>query len=248
MTHIFIATPMYGGQCTGFFTQSCVQLPTMARDKNMSVSFSFLFNESLIQRGRNLLAHQFLKREDATHLMFIDADIRFNPHDIFSMIEADQDIICGLYPKKEINWHNVHAAATKGNVPYDQLTHYTGAMVVNLIGDNKGMVTVPVDKPCEIAAGGTGFMLIKRKVMERLAKKVKTYTNDVSTADGKLARDEIHEFFPVFIDPEEKRLLSEDYAFCKIARKAGFKIHGAPWVRLGHFGSYLFEGGPVPAP
>lgn len=246
MTHIFVATPMYGGQCTGFFTQSCVQLPVIAQSKGMHVSFSFLFNESLIQRGRNLLAHQFMQREDATHLMFIDADIKFNPNDIFSMLEADQDIICGLYPKKEINWYSVHQAAAQG-IPFNELTHYTGAMVVNLIGSNEPM-TVPVDKPCEIAAGGTGFMLIKRRVMEKLQKKVKTYRNDVSSADGTLKQDRIHEFFPVMIDKEEDRLLSEDYAFCKIARKAGFKIHGAPWVRLGHFGSYLFEGGPIPAP
>lgn len=246
MTHIFVATPMYGGQCTGFFTQSCVQLPTLAKEKGIDVSFSFLFNESLIQRGRNLLTHQFMN-STATHLMFIDADIRFNPHDIFSMLDADQDIICGLYPKKEINWYSVHQAAAQG-VPFNQLTHYTGSMVVNLIGTSNEPMTVPVNQPCEIAAGGTGFMLIKRHVMEGLKDKVPTYKNDVSSADGTLKQDRIHEFFPVFIDKEEDRLLSEDYAFCKLARNNGYKVHGAPWVRLGHFGSYLFEGGPIPAP
>ena len=93
---------MYGGLCYGFYTQSCLKLQTLCRDANVNLSFSYLFNESLIQRARNLLVSHFLK-SDATHLMFIDADIHFNPADIIPMMEADKDIICGIYPKKEIN-------------------------------------------------------------------------------------------------------------------------------------------------
>ena len=59
--HIFVATPMYGGQCFGFFTQGCLQLQKLAMNSNLDLTFSFLFNESLIQRGRNLLANAFLK-------------------------------------------------------------------------------------------------------------------------------------------------------------------------------------------
>ena len=74
--HIFVATPMYGGLCYGFYMQSGLKLQTMCRDMNIGLSFSMLFNESLIQRARNLLAANFLKSE-ATHMMFIDADINF---------------------------------------------------------------------------------------------------------------------------------------------------------------------------
>ena len=106
---VFIATPMYAGQCFGFYLQSLLQLNNMMRDKDLTTMMSFLFNESLITRGRNALVHQFLKT-DCTHLFFIDADIRFNPADVFPMLEADKDVICGIYPKKEINWHNVSRA------------------------------------------------------------------------------------------------------------------------------------------
>ena len=105
MKHIFVATPMYGGLCYGFYMQSGLKLQTMCKDSGLNLSFSMLFNESLIQRARNLLAANFLK-SDATHLMFIDADILFRPEDIFPMLEADKDIICGIYPKKEINWQH----------------------------------------------------------------------------------------------------------------------------------------------
>jgi hypothetical protein len=112
--HVFIATPMYGGMCTGFYTQSMLQVPTIARNAGIDVSFSFMFNESLIQRARNALVHAFSKRPECTHLMFIDADIKFNPADIVSLVMADKDIICGIYPKKEINWGLVYGGEPAG--------------------------------------------------------------------------------------------------------------------------------------
>jgi len=244
--HIFITTPMYGGMCTGFYTQSMVPLPGLAREAGVDLSFSFMFNESLIQRARNSLVNVFMKRPECTHLMFIDADIKFNPNDVLSMLQADKDIICGIYPKKEINWANVNRAAHE-NVPVGDLKHYTGSMVVNLV-DYQGQVTVPRNEPIEVFAGGTGFMLIKREVFEKLQPVVKSYINDVGDTSGQMAADRIYEYFPVFIEPETERLLSEDYAFCRLARDNGIKIHAAPWVELGHFGTYLFEGGLIPAP
>ena len=108
--HLFVATPMYGGMTTGFFCQSLIPLPGLLKEKDIDVSFSFMFNESLIQRARNGLVHGFMQRKECTHLMFIDADIRFSPADIISMMEADKDVICGIYPKKEINWTEVDKA------------------------------------------------------------------------------------------------------------------------------------------
>jgi len=245
-THLLVATPMYGGMCTGFFTQSILQLPGILKEKGMDVSFSFMFNESLIQRARNALVNVFMKKEECTHMLFIDADIRFNPHDIVTMLEADKDIICGIYPKKEINWPNVEKAV-KENYPVEHLKHFTGSMVVNLV-DYQGQVTVPRNEPVEIFAGGTGFMLIKREVFTNLQSHVKSYVNDVGDLSGQMLQDRIWEYFPVFIEEGSERLLSEDYAFCKIARDNGIKIWAAPWVHLGHFGTYLFEGGLLPAP
>ena len=75
--HVFIAVPCYGGMCTGFFAQSLVQTVSILKANDIEMTVSFLFNESLIQRGRNLLAHQFMQNEKATHLMFIDSDIKY---------------------------------------------------------------------------------------------------------------------------------------------------------------------------
>lgn len=53
---------------------------------------------------------------------------------------------------------------------------------------------------------------------------------------------EIHAYFDCVIDPESKRYLSEDYFFCKMARKADLKVWMCPWMKLNHVGSYIFKG------
>lgn len=243
--HVVISTPMFGGMCTGHYTQSLLMTGATFTQSGIQMSAMMMFNESLIQRARNGLVKNFLKT-DGDYLMFIDADIGWNPHDILPMIEADKDIICGIYPKKEINWHGVKAAVEAG-VPVEQLKHHSGALVVNLV-DYSGTVTVPRKDPLEIWNGGTGFMLIKRSVFEGLKDKVAAYTNDVVDLNNSVnPGDQIHEFFAVSIEEGTNRLLSEDYHFCMLARKHGYKVWAAPWVSLGHVGSYLFEGTLIPS-
>lgn len=229
---------------TALYTQSLLQCVNTLPANGISMTYTTVLNESLIQRARNLLAHKFMQ-SDCTHLMFIDADIRFDAHDIVKMVQADKEVICGIYPKKEINWAGVAKAAQDG-VGIGDLKNHTGSFVVNLV-DYSGSVTVPVNEPFRIWNGGTGFMLIKREVFSKLQGVVHTYNNDVLDLAGQFSPELMHEYFPVFVD-EDKRLLSEDYAFCKLCRTIGIDIWGAPWVRLGHFGSYLFEGGFAAAP
>ena len=125
------------------------------------------------------------------------------------MIQADVDIICGIYPKKEINWHMVKQAMDRG-VSNDQLKHHTGSFVVNLV-NYSGEVTVPMNEPVEIWNGGTGFMLIKRQVFADLAPHVPSYTNNVHDLANPANTDAIKEYFATSIEPETNVLLSEDY-------------------------------------
>lgn len=239
-TAIFVATPMYGGMCTGSYTAGIMQLPIHCAQNGLQMYYSYMMNESLITRARNGLVFDFLE-SDATHLMFIDADIGFNASDIVSMIKADKDIICGLYPKKEINWQLVEMAV-KRDTPFQDLPAWTGSFVVNL-KDNAKETQGARDKPLEIDNGGTGFMLIKREVFELLSDKVPTYTNDMIQITDKNPRKKIiKEFFATSIDEDTDRLLSEDYHFCKLARKNGIEVFAAPWVHLSHTGTYIFNG------
>ena len=131
--------------------------------------------------------------------------------------------------------------AVKDNVPFAELHKHTGEFVVLLV-DGKS-ATGKIDQPLEIVSGGTGYMLIKREVFEGLKDKVPTYTSDMYAAiDTAREKKIIHQFFDTSIDPDDNKLLSEDYHFCKIARKAGFTIWAAPWASLVHNGAYPFSG------
>ena len=239
-TNVFAATPMYGGLCNGSYTVGLLSAVGVFSRYGIGMQYAHMMNESLITRARNLLAKDFLASE-CTHLMFIDADIGFNPADIIPMIHADKDIICGIYPKKEINWIDVSKAVNRGVQP-QQLHEHTGVFVLNLIGDateQEGNKYAPM----EIANGGTGFMLIKREVFDGLIGKVPTYKNDVFAAvDQERKQEVINEFFATSITEDTNRLLSEDYHFCKIAREAGFRVWAAPWAQLSHTGTYVFNG------
>jgi hypothetical protein len=239
--HLFVATPMYGGLCNGQYTLGMIQMVATFTQAQVPFQFAYMMNESLITRARNSLAHDFLQT-DCSHLMFIDADIGFNPQDILRMINANKDIICGIYPKKEINWVDVEKAV-KAGVPLDQLKNHTGAFVVNLVND-AASAQGSFHEPIQISNGGTGFMLIQRKVFENLIGKVPTYNNDMFLAiDQERKVKVINEFFATSIDANSgNRLLSEDYHFCKIAREQGFTVWAAPWATLVHCGSYNFSG------
>lgn len=229
-----IATPMYGGQATGVYIQSLLELSGVLTHAGIRLTCAFMFNESLITRARNNLTDQFLQT-DNTHLLFIDADMKFRGIDILHMILADKDVVVGICPKKEINWHTVREAAVKGE---ENLAKRTGSFVVNLLDGSSG-ISVPQNQVFEVAAGGTGIMLIKRRVFEKMRKKVPFFRNDMSHLPG---GKEIRQYFTESICPDTGRLLSEDYHFCHQWRKMKGKVHAAPWCKIGHFGTYLFEG------
>jgi hypothetical protein len=212
------------------------------------MKYYFLFNESLIQRARNYIVDEFL-RSDCTHLLFIDADIGFDPRDALALLALQisdpekYDVVCGPYPKKTIAWEKVSAAAQSGvgkENPFD-LEKFTSDFVFNPVGDIKQF---KLAEPVQVAEGGTGFMLITREALEKYrdAYPELAYKPDhVRTEQFDGTRD-IHAFFDCVIDPESRRYLSEDYFFCKMARKADLSVWMCPWMKLNHVGSYIFKG------
>lgn len=239
MNYLFIATPMYGGQCSGGYTASMMRVTPIFINKQMPFQYGFTVNESLVSRARDSLAYDFLQTE-CTHLMFIDADIEFQAEDILSMVDADKNVICGVYPRKEINWPRV-AAAARRSVPDEELHRHSGSFVVNTL---KGRIEdARANTPVEVANGGCGFMLVKRCVFEELARNgdVPTYWSPLR-GDEQGSRKTYSQFFDTSIDSETGVLLSEDFHFCRLAREAGFLVYAAPWVVLTHAGSYLFTG------
>lgn len=247
---LFVCCPMYGGMNHGLFAKSCLDLQLLCVKYQINVRFSFLFNESLIQRARNYLADEFL-RSDATHLMFIDSDIHFNPNDVITLLAMDKDIAGGPYPKKQINWGNVYEAVEARDEKGDKkIPREKASMLEGMVGDYVFNPVVgqtqqfQVTEPLKVMEIGTGFMLIKR---ETFAKFKETYPELSYKPDhvGQPNFDgsrEIHAYFHCEKDPATGRYLSEDYFFCQKSRAAGMDVWLCPWMQLTHIGTYPFRG------
>lgn len=165
-TKLFIATPMYGGQNNGLYMKACLDLQGLCMQYGIEVRFSFLFNESLITRARNYLVDEFL-RSNATHLLFIDSDILFDPQDVLALIALDKDVIGAPYPKKSINWKNVAQALVKNPaMNIGELESLVGDYVFNPVPGTKQF---SVREPLEVMEIGTGYMMVKREVFEKFA-------------------------------------------------------------------------------
>jgi len=244
---LFLATPMYGGQCAGMFARSVADLSAFCAKHQIPLQMYFLFNESLITRARNYCVDEFMRGE-AGHLMFIDSDIGFSPQDVIALMalqiqHEEYDIIGGPYPKKTIAWEKIKAAVDKGVADDDAsvLDKFVGDFVFNPKG---GSGSIKIDEPVEVLEIGTGFMMITRNALDKFNEgypDLKYRPDHVRTAAFDGSR-EITQFFQAEIDPQSKRYLSEDYWFCQKAQEIGLRTWFCPWMKLQHVGTYIFGG------
>ena len=167
-TKLFLATPMYSGMCYGTYARSVCELVTIFTQKEIPLQLYSLFNESLITRARAYACDEFL-RSDATHLLFIDSDVGFNPNDIVCMMslmtdESSYDIMGGPYAKKCIAWEKIRLAVNKGFADKDpqQLDQFCGDYVFNPL---PGTQSFSILEPAEMLEIGTGFFMVKRQVL-----------------------------------------------------------------------------------
>jgi hypothetical protein len=240
---LFIATPMYGGQCFGSYTKCVLELSRLCQSYGIQAQFSFLFNESLITRARNYMVDEFL-RSDSTHLMFIDSDIDFDPRDVLALLAMKKPIIGGPYPKKCIAWENIYDAVRFGMVPNEarhRLSEYAGDFVFNSVPGTK---EIQLNQPAEVLEIGTGFMLVERDVFVKFAEAYPQYwyTPDHNRSVQFDGTRKIFQYFQAEIEPEHNRYLSEDYWFCQKARQIGISVWLAPWMAVKHHGTYIYSG------
>jgi hypothetical protein len=233
---IYIATPMYGGQCFGDYTKSVIELSTLLLANGHDVIFDYVVNESLITRARNLLVDRFLET-DYDALLFIDADQGFKAEEVYKLINSGKKVIGAISPMKQINWESAIIAKKYGQ---SNLQDFSGYFNVNFA---LGVTEFSLDKVVEVDNIGTGLLLIAREVFEELAPVCLKYKKsfDGGAIDKSKDAPEIVEYFSTSID-NEGVLLSEDYDFCAKWKSLGKKIYVAPWVRLTHIGTYVFSG------
>ncbi len=147
--------------------------------------------------------------------MFVDADIGWEPWHLLVMLDAQKDVIGGLYPMKSlpIKW------------------------CVNGIPGKPE--PAPEDNLIEVSKTGTGFMLIKREVFEKLDAHpaTKPFKNDIGLDPV------LDPYMKTYFDTavREGRYYSEDWTFCENWRDIGGQVWVDKRVLLRHTGTYTFD-------
>jgi hypothetical protein len=212
-TRVHICMPCYGGMLTESTFMSYIKWANTCRQLGIDWTMETMTNESLISRARNTLTAKFLNNKDSTHLMFIDADIGWEPWHLLVMLNRDVDVIGGLYPMKSlpVKW-----------------------CVNGFEGAQEG-----ADGLQEVSKTGTGFMLIKRGVFEKLDAHpaVKPFINDIGLPA------ELNPYMKTYFDTavRENRYYSEDWTFCENWRDLGGQVWVDKRVLLKHTGTYVFD-------
>ena len=214
-TRVHICMPCYGGMLTESTFMSYIKWSNTARQLGLDWTVETMTNESLISRARNTLTAKFLHNKESTHLMFIDADIGWEPWHLLVMLDAQKDVIGGLYPMKSlpVKW---------------------------CVNGLPGVVEDPNSPLIEVSKTGTGFLLMKRDVFEKLDSHpaVRAFANDIGLPA------ELNQYMKTYFDTavREGRYYSEDWTFCENWRDLGGQVWVDKRVLLRHTGTYVFDG------
>ena len=108
---LVVATPCFGGQISVLYAGSLFKLQSVVHAySDVSLKILFKDGDALITRARASLISQFLDDPGATHLLFVDADIGFEPDQVLRLIECGADMCAAVYPIKRIDWDKVRTA------------------------------------------------------------------------------------------------------------------------------------------
>jgi hypothetical protein len=241
--HLVVGTPCYRGQVTSAYFSSILKLQEACQREGIALSFLMLDGDDLVQRARQDIVADFMEIRGASHLLFIDADIGFEPDQVFRLLQFKADVVAATYPLKNIDWVKVRAAVLAG---WEKL-------------ESAGLQYVlEVAQPPQVRDGfvrvlstGTGFLLLRRSALAALMERYL----ELRYSRGKGGTDRgpwAYTLFNCLIDGVDGPYLSEDYSFCRLWTRMGGEI----WVdlnsRLNHVGQVAFVGnlnsGPPPVP
>lgn len=206
---LFIGIPTYDGKLSIKLAYTLAALMPMAMQHGMSVKLGHVSGCSIITMARNMLVDQFLDSE-CTDLLFIDSDVLAKAEDILRLVaqSGDKDITAGSYPRRARDKKFFMDLYFDENNELE----FDGAMM-------------------RIQRVGTGFMLIRRHVVEDIANRSEKY----------LGQDGIGQVANVFeFSMQDGKFVGEDYTFCDKARSLGYKVWVDVEISLPHVGQEEF--------
>ena len=237
LVNLVIATPCFGGQISVLYAASLFKLQNLVRTyKDFNLKILFKDGDALITRARASLVSQFLDDPSATHLLFADADIGFEPTQVLRLVEFGADMCAAIYPIKRIDWNKVRSSfdAGRANLSAAALKYVFEVDDPNAVTQKGGFV--------KVRYAGTGFLMIRREALQRMCAEYPElrYKRDHSI-DAATASDNRFALFECMIG-EDGTYLSEDFAFCKRWTDIGGEIWADLNSKLQHVGPMTFCG------
>ena len=235
--NLVIATPCFGGQISVRYASSVFKLQKMVRRyADFNLKLLFRDGDALITRARASLISQFLEDADATHLLFIDADIGFEPDQVIRLLQCGADVCAAIYPVKRIDWDKVRSTieTARPNPAAAALKYVFEVDDPEAVTEQAGFV--------KVRYAGTGFLMIRRSALESMCARYpqlryrRDHSTDAATSSGKR--------FALFecMIAEDGTYLSEDFAFCRRWIDMGGEIWADLNSKLDHVGPMAFCG------
>jgi hypothetical protein len=235
--NLVIATPSFGGQISVLYAASLLKLQSsLCGYRGVNLKILFKDGDALITRARASLIAQFLDDPDATHLLFLDADIGFEPEQALRLIQCGAEMCAAVYPIKRIDWDKVKSA-----IDTDRPDPAAASMKYVFEVDDPSAV-MQAGGFVKVRYAGTGFLMIRRAALERMCARYpelqfkRDHSSDAATASGRR--------FALFecMIAEDGTYLSEDFAFCKRWTDMGGEIWADLGSKLSHVGPMVFSG------
>jgi len=236
---LVVATPCFGGQVSSIYTASLFKLQMALRSySDVKLKLEMQQNDALITRARANLVAAFLDDPAATHLLFIDADIGFEPEQVLRLLACGADVCAGVYPIKRIDWNKVRQTLAAGlPEPSAAALHYVLEVENPERIETRGEFV-------RVRYAGTGFLMVRRAVLEKMCERYQSlrFRSDHNYGDALAGSSNRVALFECMIDPETGVYLSEDFAFCKRWIDMGGEIWADLASRLSHVGPTTYEG------
>jgi hypothetical protein len=235
---VVIGTPCFGGQVSWLYSISLLKLQKAFLQRGWDLGFLLNAGDALVTRARQTLVCHFLDNPSSTHLLFIDADIGFEPEQVIRLLEFDADVTAAAYPVKQINWEMMAAAVQAGRKPLESatLSYVAERDATEELTMRNGFV--------KSRYAGTGFLMIRRSAIEAMIEHYPElrYTHEHKFSDPLEGNRWRSALFNCMIDPTTGFYLSEDFSFCKRWIDMGGEIWVDYMSRLNHVGVMVYRG------
>ncbi len=236
--YLVIGTPCYGRQVTDMYAASLLKLQLACYQRKIRLVVHMLGGDALITRARQNIVAGFLANDAATHLLFIDADIGFEPEQVFRLLDFDAAMSAAIYPIKRLDWEKVAACAQTGRSPIQS------AALTYMLEFQGGEQIEIRDGFARVTYAGTGFLMIKREAMLAMIERYPElhYEREHGPSHGPVDVQWRYALFNCMIDEATGFYLSEDFSFCRRWIDMGGEIWADLQSKLRHVGAVTFEG------